>query len=161
MNRWHHPTISSSVIPFSSCLQSFPESGSFLRNQFFTSGCQNIGASASASVLPVSIQDWFPLILPGLISLQSKGLSGVFSNTIVQKRQLLSRVQLYKASWTVAGQGYGFTKVGWCRCRMDKSWESYKIMAQMKDYWIHIKNNREVKKVRLNRGANALGVLLM
>ena len=78
MSQWCHPTISSSVIPFSSCLQSFPESGCFLMSQFFSSGGQSIGASASASVLPVNIQDWFPLELTGLISLQSKGLSRVF-----------------------------------------------------------------------------------
>ena len=73
---WCHPTISSSVIPFSSCLQSFPESGSFS----FTSGSQSIGVSASASVLPMNIQDWFPLGLTALISLQSKGLSRVFQH---------------------------------------------------------------------------------
>ena len=80
---WCHPTISSSVVPFSSCFQSFPVSGTFLMSHFFTSGGQSIGASASASVLPISIQDWFPLGLTGLISLQSKGLSRVFSNTTV------------------------------------------------------------------------------
>ena len=78
---WCHPTISSSAIPFSSCLQSFLASGSFPMSQFFASGGQSIGASASASVLPMNIQDWFPLGLSGLISLQSKGLSRVFSNT--------------------------------------------------------------------------------
>ena len=77
---WCHPTISSSVIPFS-CLQSFPALGSFLVSWFFTSGGQNFGASASESVPPVNVQDWFPLGLTGLISLQSKGLSRVFSNT--------------------------------------------------------------------------------
>ena len=82
---WRHPIISSSVIPFSSCLQSFPASGSFLRSQFFPSGGQNNGASAL--VLPVNIQDWFSLELTGWISLQSKGLSRVFSNTTVQKHQ--------------------------------------------------------------------------
>ena len=76
---WCHPTISSSVIPFFSCLQSFPASGSYPMSQFFTSGGQSIGASASASVLPMNIQDWFPLGLTSLISLQSKGLSRVFS----------------------------------------------------------------------------------
>ena len=80
---WYHPTISSSVIPFSSCLQSFPASGSFPRSQFFASGGQSIGTSASASVLPMNIQDWFPLGLTGLISLLSKGLSRVFSNNTV------------------------------------------------------------------------------
>ena len=85
--QWCHPTILSSVIPFSSCLQSFPASVSFPMSQFFASGGQRIGVSASASILPMSIQDWFPLGLTGLISLQSKELSRVFSNTIVQKHQ--------------------------------------------------------------------------
>ena len=71
-NQWCHPTISSSVVPFSSCLQSLPASGSFPMSQFFTSGGQSIGASASASVFPMSIQGWFPLPLTGLISFQSK-----------------------------------------------------------------------------------------
>ena len=86
LHRWCHPTISSSGIPFS-CLQSFPASGSFQMSQFFTSGGQNIRVSASASVLPMNIQDWFPLGLTGFISLQSKGISRVFSNTTVQKHQ--------------------------------------------------------------------------
>ena len=85
-----HPTISSSVIPLSSHLQSFPASGSFQMSQFFTSGGQSIRVSASASVLPMSIQDWFPLGLTGGISLKSKGLSRVFSNTTVQKYQFFS-----------------------------------------------------------------------
>ena len=85
--QWCHPTISSSVIPFSSCLPSFPASGSFQMSQFFTSGGQSIGAPAS--VLPMNIKDWFPLGLTGCISLQSKGLSRVFSNTTVQKHQCL------------------------------------------------------------------------
>ena len=75
ISRWFHPNISSSVIPFSSCLQSFPASGSFLMSQLFTSGGQSIEVSASASVLPMDIQDWFPLGGTGWISLQSKGLS--------------------------------------------------------------------------------------
>ena len=87
LSRWSHPAISSSVVPFSSCLQSFPASGSFQMSQFFPSGNQSIGVSASASVLPMNIQDWFPLRWTGWISLQSKGLSGVFSNTTVQKHQ--------------------------------------------------------------------------
>ena len=82
---WSHPTISSCVTSFSSCLQSFPASGSFPMSQFFTSGGQSIGVSASASVLPMNIQDWFPLGLAGWISLQSKRFSRVFSNTTVQK----------------------------------------------------------------------------
>ena len=87
MSRWCHLTISYSVVPFSSCPQSFPASGSFQMRQFFTSGGQNIGVSALASVLPMSIQDWFPLGWTGWISLQSKGLLRVFSNTTVQKHQ--------------------------------------------------------------------------
>ena len=85
LSQWCHPTLLSSVVPFSSCLQFFPASGSFQMSQFFTSGGQSIGVSASASVLPMNIQDWFPLELTGWISLQSKGLSRVFSNTTVQK----------------------------------------------------------------------------
>ena len=82
---WCHPTISSSVIPFFSCPQSFPASGSFPISQFFAPSGQSIGASAS--VLPMNIQGWFPFGLTGLISLQSKGLSRVFSNTTFQKHQ--------------------------------------------------------------------------
>ena len=86
LSQWWHPTISSSaVITFSSCLQSFPASGSFPVIQFFASGGESIGVSAS--VLPMNIQDWLPLGWTGWISLQSKGLSGVFSNTSVQKHQ--------------------------------------------------------------------------
>ena len=97
---WCHPTILSSVIPFSSCLQSFPASGSFPMSQFFTSGGQSIGVSASASVLPMNIQDWFPLGLTGLVSLQSKGLSRVFSNTTVQKHQFFGAHFLYSPTLT-------------------------------------------------------------
>ena len=81
---WCHPTISSSVVPFSSCLQSFPVSGSFQMSQFFASDGQSIGVSASTSVLPMNIQDWSPLGWTGWIFLQSKGLSRVFSNNTVQ-----------------------------------------------------------------------------
>ena len=84
---WCHPTISSSVVPFPSCLQSFPASGSFPLSQFFRSGDQSIGVSASVSVPPMNILDWFPFRWTGWISLQSKGLSRVFSNTSVQKHQ--------------------------------------------------------------------------
>ena len=87
---WCHPTISSSVVPFSSCLQFFPASGFFLMSQLFTSDGQSIGVSAPVSVLPMDIQDWFPLGLTGLIYLESKGLSRVFSNTTrIQKHQFL------------------------------------------------------------------------
>ena len=87
---WCHPTISSSVIPFSSCLQFFPASGSFQKSQLVASGGQSTGASASTSVLTMNIQDWFPLEWTGWISLQPKGLSRVFSNTRVQKHQFFS-----------------------------------------------------------------------
>ena len=85
--QWYHPTISSSDISFYSCPQSFPASGSFPLSWLFASGGQSIGASALASVLPMNIQDWFPLGLTGWISLQSKELARVFSNTTVQKHQ--------------------------------------------------------------------------
>ena len=93
LSRWCHPTISSPVVPFPSCLQCFPASGSILMSWFFASGAQSIGASASASILPMNIQDWFPLRRTDWTSLQSKGLSRVFSNTTAQKHQLFS-VQL-------------------------------------------------------------------
>ena len=83
LSQWYHPTISSSAAHFSSCLQSFPISGSFPISWLFTSGSQSIGTSALASVLPMNIQGWFPLGLTGLISLQSKGLSRVFYNITV------------------------------------------------------------------------------
>ena len=99
VSHWWHPTISSSVIPFSPCLQSFQASGSFPMSQFFTSGRQSIGVSASVSVLPMSIQDWFPLGWTGWISLLSKGLSRVFSNTTVLKHQFFSaQLSLYSNS---------------------------------------------------------------
>ena len=94
LSQWHHPTISSSFAPFC-CPQSFPASGSFSISRLFTSSGQNIGASASVSVVPVNIQDWFPLGLTGWISLQSKRLSRVFSNTIVQKHKFLVLTFLY------------------------------------------------------------------
>ena len=87
LSRWCHPTISSSVIPFSSHPQSFPASGYFQMNQFFISGGQSIRVSASTSVLSINVQDWFPLEWTGWISLQSKGLSRVFSNTTVPNHQ--------------------------------------------------------------------------
>ena len=143
LSRWCHPTISSSVVPFFSCLQSFPASGSFPMRQFFASGGQSIGVSPSASVLPMNIQDWFPLGWAGWISLQSKGLSRVFSNTTVQKYQFfhvkislwsnshihiwllekpsvqfssvwtLSPVQLFATLWTVAHQASLFITNSW------------------------------------------------
>ena len=100
MSWWCHPTISSSVVPFSSCLQSFPSSGSFQMRQFFASGGQSIGDSASVSVLPMNSQDWFPLGWTGWISLLSKGLSRVFSNTTLQKHRSLAFTFLYSPTLT-------------------------------------------------------------
>ena len=101
LSQWCHPTISSSVIPFSTCLQSFSASGSFPRSQFFSSGGQSIGVSASASVLPKYTQDWSPSEWTGWISLQSKGLSRVFSNTTVQKHQFFgAQLSLWSNSHT-------------------------------------------------------------
>ena len=100
LSQWCHPTISSTVIPFSSCLQSFPASGSFPMSQLFTSGGQSIGVSASASVLPMNTEDWSPLGWTGWISLQSKGLSRVFSNTIVQNHQFFGLSFLYSPTLT-------------------------------------------------------------
>ena len=113
LSRWCHPAISPSVVPFSSCPQSFPASGSFPMSQFFISGGQSIGASASTSVLPVNIQGWFPLGLTGLIALQSKRLSGVFSNTTVQKHQFFgAQLSLWSDSqihtWLLVMHGYAF-----------------------------------------------------
>ena len=90
LSQWCHPTISSSVVPFSSCLLFFPATESFQMSQLFTSGGQSIGVSALASVLPMNTQDWYPLGWTGWTAFQSKGLSRVFSNTIVQKHQFLS-----------------------------------------------------------------------
>ena len=98
-SQWCHPTISSSVIPFS-CLQSCPASGSFPMSHFFISGGQSIGISASASVLPMNFQDWSPSEWTGWISLQSKGLSGVFSNTTVQRHQFFGAQLSYSPTLT-------------------------------------------------------------
>ena len=102
-SRWCHPAISSSVIPFSSCPQSLPASESFQMSQLFTSGGQSIGVSASASVLPMHIQDWFPLGWTGWISLQSKELSRVSFNTTIQKHQFFS------------AQPSRYQSIIWCR----------------------------------------------
>ena len=95
LSQWYHPTFSSSVIPFSSCLQSFPASGSFQMSQFFASGGQSIGASASASVLPMNIQDWFPLGWTGWISLLSKGLSREEYITNTEKASTVNHYMRY------------------------------------------------------------------
>ena len=99
-SQWCHPAISSSVVPFSSCPQSLPASESFQMSQLFTSGGQSIGVSASTSVLPMNIQDRFPLGWTGWISLQSKGLSRVFSNTTVQKHQFFGTHLFYSPTFT-------------------------------------------------------------
>ena len=98
LSQWCHPTISSSVVPVSSCLKSFPTSESFQRSQLFASGGQNIGVSASTSVLPMNTQDWSPSEWTGWNSLQSKGLSRVFSNTTVQKHQFFSAQPFLQSS---------------------------------------------------------------
>ena len=115
---WCHPTISSSVIPFSSCLQSFQASGSFQISQFFSSGGQSIGVSASTSVLPVNTQDWSPLGWTGWISLQSKALSRVFSNTTVQKHQffgaqLSSQFNSHIHTWLLEKPSFDWTDLCW------------------------------------------------
>ena len=99
LSRWCHPTIPFSVVPYSSCLQSFPASGSFPMSQFFTSGGQSIGASASALVLPMNTQDWFPLGWTGWISLQSKGLSRASSSTTAQKHQFFGAQPSHIHTW--------------------------------------------------------------
>ena len=101
LSQWCHPTISSSVIPFASCPQSFPASGPFQMSQLFLSGGQSIGVSASTSVLPMNTQDWSHLGWTGWTSLQSKGLSRVFSNTTAQKHQFPSALSfLYSPTVT-------------------------------------------------------------
>ena len=120
---WCHPTISSSVIPFSPCLQSFPASGSFQMSQLFASGGQSIGVSASTSVLPMNTQDWFHLEWTGWISLQSRGLSRVFSNTTVQKHPSLRRSAFFTVQlshpYMTTGKTIALTRwtfVGSCLC---------------------------------------------
>ena len=100
LSQWCHPTVSPSVVPFSSCLQSFPALGSFARSQFIASVGQSIGVSVSISVLPMNTQDWSPLERTGRISLQSKGLLRVFSNTTVQKHWFFGAQLLYDPTLT-------------------------------------------------------------
>ena len=120
LSRWCHPAISSSVIPFSSRLQSFPGSGSFQMSQFFTSGGQSIGASASTSVLPMSTQDWFSLGRTGWISFQSKELSRVFSNTTVQQHPFFGAQLLYGLTLTSIPDYWKNHSFDW----MDLYWQS-------------------------------------
>ena len=119
-SQWYHPPISSSVIPFSSCLQSFPASGSFPKSQFFAWGGQSIGVSSSASVLPMNIKDWFPLVLTGWISLQSKGLRRVFSNTTVKKYRSLVLSFLYGPAITSIHDYWKYHSFDY----MDLCWQS-------------------------------------
>ena len=118
LSRWCYLTISSSVTPFSSCPQSFPASRSFLISQLFLSGGQSIGASASASILPMNIQGWFPLGLTGLISLQFKGLSRVFSSTVCKHKffgtQTFFTVQLSLPCMTT-GKKHSFDYMDLCQ----------------------------------------------
>ena len=116
--RWCHPAISFSVIPFSSWLKSFPASGSFSMSWFFTSGGQSIGVSALESVLPMNIHNWFPLGLTGWISLQSKELSRVFSNTTLQKHQFFStQSSLWSNShihtWVLKNHSFDYMDLCW------------------------------------------------
>ena len=99
-SRWCHPTILYSVVPFSSCLQSFPASGSFTMSQFFASRCQSTAVLATTSVFPMNIYEWFPLRLTDWISLKSRGISRVFSNTTVQMHQFFSAWILYSPTLT-------------------------------------------------------------
>ena len=119
LSQWCHPTISSSVVPFSSCLQSFPASGSFPKSRLFSSSGQSIGASASVLVFSRNIQDWFPLGFTDLVSLLSKGFSRVFSNTTVQKDQFFgTQLSLWSNShihtWPPLLWLYGTLSVKWC-----------------------------------------------
>ena len=114
LSQWCHPTILSSVVPFSSCPQSFPASGSFPMSQLFISGSQSIGISASASVLGMNTQDWSPLGWTGWISLQSKGLSRVFSNTTVQKHQFFgTQLSLWSNSHSYMTTGKSMALTRW------------------------------------------------
>ena len=118
LSQWCYPTISSSVVPFSSCPQSFPASGSFPVSHLFALGGQNIGASASSSVIPMNTQGWFPLGLTSLIPLQSKGLSRVFSNTTVQKHQFFSAQSSlwsspHTCTWLLENHSLDYTDLCW------------------------------------------------
>ena len=126
LSQWCHPTISSSVIPFSACPQSFSASGSFPVSWLFTKDGQSIGASASASVLPINIQGWFPLGVTGLISLQSKGPSRVFSSTTVQKHQFLALSLLYGFSSSHVWMWELDHKEGWA----PKNWWFWTVVLQ-------------------------------
>ena len=151
-SQWCHPIISSSVVPFSSYLQSFPASGSFPMSQFFASGDQGIGVSASASVLPMNIHNWFPLGLTDLISLQSKGLSKVFPNTTIQNinssvLSFLYRKRTYSLLLFIEREPITSAKRAyWFQVILRKYWFpmlycSYKLSV------LHRNSNKEVSKM--------------
>ena len=139
LSRWCHPTISSSVIPFSSHRQSFPPSGSFPVSQFFALGGQSIGVLASTSVLPINIQDWFPIGWTGWISLQSKGLSRVFSNTTVQKLQFFSTQMKVKEESEKVGLKFNIQKTKIMASVPITSWkiddETVDLFFELQNHW--------------------------
>ena len=146
---WCHPIILASIVPFSSSLHSFPALGPFQKRQFFSSGGQSIGVSASASILSMNIQDWFPLGLTGWISLLCKGLSGVVSNTTVQKHQffsaqvsLWSNSQLYweYISYTSMKEEYRVHIYNWILFSHEKK-VNCAICEKMDETWGHAKWN--------------------
>ena len=153
---WCHSTILPSVVPFSSCLQSFPESGSFPVSRFLTSGGHIIGVSASASVLPMNIQDWFPLGWMGWISLQSKGLSRVFSNTTVQKHPFFS-AQGMAHDGSLGEDGKKWHGV-WLWIYVEVNWKLVSPITEQifdmhlwkENYWDHWFNMRTRECYRLN-----------
>ena len=132
---WCHTTISCSIIPFSSQLQSFPASGFFPMSQFFASDGQSTGVSVSASVLPMNIQDWFPLRLTSWISLQSKGLSRVFSNTTVQKHQFFG-TQLSLQSTSVSQIAVISARLHFKHEALEADWE-FCMIERAYNWWAH------------------------
>ena len=140
LSQWCHPTIPSSVVPFSSCLQSFPASGSFQMSQLFASGSQSIRVSASTSVLPMNTQKWFPLGWTSWISLKSKGLSRVFSNTTVQKRQLFSTIYFFFCFFCLGRQTQKILLPFLSNSVLPTfSSRRIKVSSRTFKYWIHFK----------------------
>ena len=133
LSQWCHPTISSSVVPLSFCIQSFPASGYFQISQFFTSSGQTIGVSASASVLPMNIQNWCPLGLTGLISLQFQGLSSVLSNITPQFKTISSSALsfLYNPTFTSIHNHWKNHSLDWT----DLCWQIMSLLLNMLSSW--------------------------